>query len=125
MCLYLNECSLKSYTNVPYFQCRLIYISGCSSSSYPSLLKAEFLYHVYLYIAVVCVSVHVCLPVSLLPHTQAFLTQEDLDLSLSVSTKTLDILIMSLSMLVQLWCVVVSLWRLAGGSSTGMLSTQC
>ena len=39
-----------------------------------------------------CVCTCVCLPVSLLPHIQAFLTQEDLDMSLSVSTKTLDIL---------------------------------
>ena len=42
-------------------------------------------------------------PVSLLPHTQAFLTQEDLDMSLSVSVKLRlwVFLIMSLSMLVQ------------------------
>ena len=36
-----------------------------------------------------CVYVHVC---ACLSHTQAFLTQEDLDMSLSVRTKTLDIL---------------------------------
>ena len=76
-----------------------------------------------------CVCVQVCLPVSLLPHTQAFLTQEDLDMSLSVSTKTLWIfLIMSLSMLVGLRCVVV--WTggitLEAGRwlSTGMPSTK-
>ena len=34
----------------------------------------------------------VCLPASLLPHTQAFLTQEGLGMSLSVSVRTLDIL---------------------------------
>ena len=39
--------------------------------------------------------------VSLLPHTQAFLPQEDLGMSLSVSITTLDILIMSLSIVVQ------------------------
>ena len=43
----------------------------------------------------------------MLPHTQAFLPQEDLDMSLSVSITTLDILIMSLSIVVQLWRVAV------------------
>ena len=41
--------------------------------------------------AVVCVCTScVCLLVSLSSHTQAFLTQEDLDMSLSVSTKILE-----------------------------------
>ena len=59
----------------------------------------------------------VCLPASLLPHIQAFLTQEDLDMSLSVSVRTLDILNhVTLHASVALMCGGVTMeagWRFA------------
>ena len=67
--------------------------------------------------------VSVCLPVSLLPHIQAFLTQEDLDMSLSVSTNTLDVLNhVSLYARAALMSdgIAAWVWRLDGSSSIGM-----